>query len=649
MPPVQAIEVQVASRTDIQTGIKQWLEPLLAKLPECSVTVFGDFCLDVYWMLDTTDVEISIETGLALRRVRSQRFSLGGAGSVIANLCELGVGRIRAIGAVGDDMFGRKLTELLQKRNVDVSAMLSDSALQTMTYAKPYRGDAEESRIDFGAFNVYPAALQDRLIAALRSAAANSDAVILNQQVPSGLTSPQLIERINEVVADHPRTVFLVDARHFAEAYKGAVMKLNMNEAARVLGKPDPGAGTDALADEFARSIHRRSGKPAFVTRGEHGLIAVESDGTGIHVPGLQVIERIDTVGAGDAVAASIAAAFAAGGTARQAAELANIAAMITVKQLQCAGTASAAQVLAAVNDLNFVFRPELAESPRLARYIPGTEIEIVGDLPLDIAIKHCIFDHDGTLSVLREGWEHIMEPMMLRAILGKSYETVDAEIFKRVQEAARQFIDRTTGIQTLVQMKGLVELIRQSGFVEPKDLLDEHGYKHLYNVELLKMIERRVEKLRTGELSSLDFQIKNAGLLLEELYRRGIKLYLASGTDEADVIAEAEAMGYAHLFEGRIFGAVGDVNVEAKKIVLERIIRENGLSSHEFATFGDGPVELRETEKRGGIAVGVASDELRRFGLNHSKRKRLIRAGANLIVPDYSQLPALLHALQLD
>lgn len=38
------------------------------------------------------------------------------------------------------------------------------------------------------------------------------------------------------------------------------------------------------------------------------------------------------------------------------------------------------------------------------------------------------------------------------------------------------------------------------------------------------------------------------------------------SGTDEVDVIKEAEALGYAHLFEGRIYGAVGDVTKEAKK-----------------------------------------------------------------------------------
>ncbi len=633
---------------DSQAIFKQWAEPLLAKLADKSVTVFGDFCLDAYWLLDTSEVENSVETGLPLRRVRAQRFSLGGAGSVVANLSELGVATIRAVGAIGDDIFGKKLIELLLQYKVNLEGLVTGQSLQTIVYAKPIHGGQEESRIDFGAFNTYDEALQDRLIAALERAIAGSNAVIFNQQVPAGLSSPAFIARINRTIAAHPETVFLVDSRHFADHYSGAMLKMNASEAARLLGEPHAGEIPIAHTEILAKRIHQRFGKPVFVTRGEHGLVAVDADGVLHSIPGLQVIEQTDTVGAGDAVVASIAAVMAAGGNAKQAAELANVAAMLTVRQLRCTGTASAHQVLEAANDLNYVFLPDLAQSPQSARYLPGTEIEITRELPGDLDIKHCIFDHDGTLSVLREGWEQVMESMMLKAILGKHFDTVDKGVFKRVQASVKQFIDRTTGIQTLVQMKGLIELVRQSGFVEEKNLLDEHGYKHIYNDELLKMIALRIKKLRNGELSSIDFQIKNAGLLLEELHRRGVKLYLASGTDVADVVSEAEAMGYAHLFEGRIYGAVGDVNIEAKKMVVERIIRENGLSRHQFATFGDGPVELRETQKRGGIAIGVASDEIRRFGMNLRKRKRLIRAGASLIIPDFSQLPALLHALQL-
>jgi hypothetical protein len=92
----------------------------------------------------------------------------------------------------------------------------------------------------------------------------------------------------------------------------------------------------------------------------------------------------------------------------------------------------------------------------------------------------------------------------------------------------------------------------------------------------------------------------------------------------------------------------VGDPNIEAKKVVIQRILREHSLSGHQLATFGDGPVEMRETQRRGGFCIGVASDELRRFGLNLRKRRRLIRAGANIIIPDYSQLSMLLNTLQV-
>lgn len=623
------------------------MQRLLERMPQATVAVFGDFCVDAYWTLLKEESELSVETGLPVMRVRTQQYSLGGAGSVLANLAAMGVGRTRPVGVIGKDLFGQKLRAMLIDCGAQLDGLLADDLWQTMVYAKPYIGEEEQSRIDFGAFNTLSASLRDALLRKLREAVLDSDAVILNQQVPGGMSSPQVIHEINQIVADYPEKCFLVDARHYPEKYKGAVLKLNMGEAARLLGESPEHLTTDACAKDFALRIHRRNSIPVFLTRGELGLaVAAEEDVT--LIPGLQVIERTDTVGAGDAVIAALAASLAVKATPIEAATLANIAATVTVKKLRTTGTASAKEILAAAEEPNYVFRPELADLSRAAKYLPGTEIEVIDEPPPDLDIRHCIFDHDGTLSTLREGWERIMEPMMVRAILGRSYDTVDRQTLERIHETVQQFIDRTTGIQTLVQMKALAELVRQHGFVPEHEVLDEHGYKQIYNVELVNMVNRRVERLRRGDLQSADFQIKNAASFLEQLHRRGVKLYLASGTDQNDVVADAEAMGYAHLFEGRIFGAVGDVNVEAKKVVLERIIREHKLSGHHFATFGDGPLEMRETQRRGGLCVGVASDELRRYGINLSKRKRLIRAGAGLIVPDFSQSTALLGFLRL-
>ena len=81
--------------------------------------------------------------------------------------------------------------------------------------------------------------------------------------------------------------------------------------------------------------------------------------------------------------------------------------------------------------------------------------------------------------------------------------------------------------------------------------------------------------------------------------------------------------------------------------MVLERIMNDIGAAAHErIVTFGDGPVEIRETHKRGAYTVGVASNEIRRYGLNLRKRTRLIEAGADLVIPDFSQLESILGVL---
>ena len=49
------------------------------------------------------------------------------------------------------------------------------------------------------------------------------------------------------------------------------------------------------------------------------------------------------------------------------------------------------------------------------------------------------------------------------------------------------------------------------------------------------------------------------------------------------------------------------------------------------------------------GLAVGVATNEETRQGINAWKRDRLISAGANLIIPDFRQGEAILRAISRD
>jgi phosphoglycolate phosphatase-like HAD superfamily hydrolase len=199
----------------------------------------------------------------------------------------------------------------------------------------------------------------------------------------------------------------------------------------------------------------------------------------------------------------------------------------------------------------------------------------------------------------------------------------------------------------TVRHAPGPGRVTREFAVVPASAVLDADGYKALYNRELQALVARRLSKLERGELCVDDYTLKGALPMLQALHAAGVKLHLASGTDEVDLLEEAKALGHAALFEGRIHGAVGDVSIEAKKVVLEKILSEiSAKEAGSLVTFGDGPVEIRETKRRGGYAIGVASDEIRRFGANPRKRTRVIRAGADLVVPDFSQWKTLLPLL---
>lgn len=630
---------------------KELLEKIISEIKSIKIAVLGDFCLDAYWFIDESKSEISIETGQMTRPIKQQRYSLGGAGNVTNNISAMGVEDVRAFGVVGPDPFAYEMVKVMKQNGINPKNLLvQENDWSTHVYTKPYIGDTEQNRIDFGNFNSLSKQTADKLIANLEAEIPEVDIIIINQQVLSGIHTDYFRSEVTKVIQRFPDKIFIVDSRNYSASYEGAYRKMNDLEAA-ILGGFKKDVNDVVLYSEVkeaAVNLYKKFGKPLFITRGARGSIIVNENGV-TNIDGLMIISKVDPVGAGDSYLAGAASALAAGYSLEIAAEIGSYVAGVTVQKLFQTGTASPEEILNIGTDPDFVYSPELAEDMRHANYWKNSEIEVINEWNQPLNIQHAIFDHDGTISTLREGWEHIMQPMMMKAILGEHFSDADEALYHKVHVRVIDFIDKTTGIQTLVQMKGLVELVKEFGLIPSNQILDEFGYKEIYNDELLKMVREREAKLTRGELSIEDFTLKNAVLLLEKLYKAGVKLYLASGTDEVDVRNEARIMGYDHLFEGGIYGAVGDVTKEAKKIVLDRILNTIGDSKNgQVAAFGDGPVEIRETRKRGGLTIGIASNEMKRHSLSESKRTRLIKAGADIVVPDFSQLPMLLQLLNV-
>jgi rfaE bifunctional protein kinase chain/domain len=628
--------------------VSEHLRELLSDIRNVRIGVLGDFCLDAYWTLDPALSEVSIETGLATRAVDRQRYSLGGAGNVAANLLAMGVTRVSAFAVLAGDPFGREMLRILAGMGVETRGVLvQETGWETPVYVKPVEAGEEQNRIDFGNANRLDPERGRELLEVLRSALAEMDILIINQQLVHGIHTPEFRQGLSAMLGSRSSRIppFIVDSRSFSDDYAGAIRKINDREALRLRGvqwdseEPVPRAQVERAAAE----LFERWKKPLFVTRGPQGMLVRDAEGLR-EVPGLQILGRIDPVGAGDTALAGIAAALAAGRDCLSAAHLGNFAAGVTVQKLFTTGTASPEEILAIGTDPDFIHNPELASDPRQARFHDGSEIEVVGELPKGRGITHAIFDSDGTISTFREGWERIMEPMMVHSVLGPGWKTAEGSLVEKVRERVRDYIDTTTGVQTLVQMQGLVGIVKEFAVVPAAEIRDAAGYKALYNEELLAMVRGRAEKLARGELSVEDYTLKGSLPFLRALRDAGVKLYLASGTDQQDAAAEAAALGFAELFTGGIRGSVGDVRLEAKKLVLEGILAEIGQEGRGgLVTFGDGPVEIRETKRKGGYAVGVASDEPRRYGWNMRKRTRLIRAGADLVVPDFTQWKRLL------
>ena len=202
----------------------------------------------------------------------------------------------------------------------------------------------------------------------------------------------------------------------------------------------------------------------------------------------------------------------------------------------------------------------------------------------------------------------------------------------------------RLNGKQTIYQMIQLAERIRERGG-QPQEPL---AYKHEYLRRLDARIGARTDGLRSGRISPDDLLVFGSRNLLERLIARGLTLYLASGTDEIYVKQEAALLDVARYFGRHIYGALDDYKSFSKKMVIDRILRENQISGAQLLSFGDGYVEIQNTREAGGLAVAVASDEAHNGSgrMDAWKRERLLGVGADVVVPDFRDAEALLAAV---
>ncbi len=270
--------------------------------------------------------------------------------------------------------------------------------------------------------------------------------------------------------------------------------------------------------------------------------------------------------------------------------------------------------------------------------FLDNTAIEIHREVQTG-NIRHVVFDFDGTISLIRDGWQNVMVPMMVELL---QTETGTTETQSELEALVVEFVDRLTGKQTIYQMIQLGEEIEKRGGTPQEPL----AYKDEYNRRLLPVVEERIAGLAAGTLPAEPLRVPKSLEFLQSLREMGIHCYLASGTDVEFVKNEAALLGVAPYFDGGIFGALREYKKFSKAMVIQKIITDFQLSGSELLIIGDGYVEIENAKAVGAIAVGVASVEANRYNMNADKRERLIRAGADIIIPDFREGAQLLSYL---
>lgn len=253
-------------------------------------------------------------------------------------------------------------------------------------------------------------------------------------------------------------------------------------------------------------------------------------------------------------------------------------------------------------------------------------------------AARVVLFDFDGTLSLIRTGWVNIMIPMMVDIL----QDLNSGESREELTVIVEDFVGRLTGKETIYQMMELADQIKKRGGTPE----DPKVYKKMYLDGLDAMIADRLEGLRNGSIHPDSAMVPGSRALLDDLRARGLKLYLASGTDHENVVEEAKLLKIEHYFDGGVFGALDDLSKFSKALLVKQIVESSEYTGNEFLGFGDGYVEIEVVKLAGGVAVGVASDEPACERIDDWKKQRLAGVGADFIVPNYNNLPALMGSL---
>jgi len=304
----------------------------LEMLRRAAVLVVGDVMLDHYIYGEVR--RISPEAPIPVLNVKKETRMLGGAGNVARNLHALGAS-VHFLSIAGDDAAGETIAGLLEAMRGVEHRLVREPGRGSTVKTRYVAHGQQLLRADSETVAAASEEAWDELLKTFAEWLPLCRAVMLSDYakgVLSGARAGILIELAREA-----RVPSVVDPKgHDFQRYRGAtVIKPNLREL------HDATRMSVDSSEEIVRAARHLLEdcdlEHVLVTRGADGMTLVGREDRDVHWPS-EAREVFDVSGAGDTVAATLAAALAGRLTLQEAVTLANLAAGIVVGKL---GTAT--------------------------------------------------------------------------------------------------------------------------------------------------------------------------------------------------------------------------------------------------------------------------------------------------------------------
>ncbi|MDK2952144.1 MAG: hypothetical protein PWQ77_1809 [Kosmotogales bacterium] len=587
------------------------------------VIVIGDLFLDHYIYYSDKNSLPSLETGIFPLISENEIYSPGAAGNIARNMSLL-KNEVFLLSIIGNDGNGFELLEALKKINVNTSFLVNSEVRSTPVYTKFINNSTKKE--DLPRYDRLPRETiseedEKKLLENLRKLIEEIDFIIVEDQYEyenGGVITRGVKEFIDELEKKDKK--IFIDSRKNISGYNYGVKKPNIIEYSEKFSDEEKGEfPSEILVQKHLVYENHKEYDRTIVTANADGCYFVNHELKRYFYENEEVV---DVCGAGDVFISVYCSDKMNGFDDEKAVIDAMKGASLCIKQL---GTGVVTKEMVGKKEKP---RIQLIENKNIFIKNPNN--------PRKLSL--IIFDFDGTISLLREGWQPIMSKLMFEKITGE--KNISHKLSGKIKNEIKEFISETTGIQTILQMEGLIDLIKRYGFVKTENIKSVQEYKNEYT-EILKtnVDKRKKENYRKYLVSGITE-------FISVLHEKNITLYMASGTDKKDVIDEAEFLNVKKYFGGNIFGALESYGDFSKKKLVKRLTEENINKFKNMIIIGDGPVEIKVGREYGIYTIGVASNEIKGEGWNVDKYYKLKESGADMLISDFSNYKYLLKKL---